>query len=362
MVEVRLVKHSQEKEQLLDLFRASFGHDMPAELWDWKYVQNPFAPADPEVIVALDKGRIVGARPFRLAQMWLGNKKVMAPHHCDTMVHPEHQGKGIFNQMGQFAMEYLKENGYALSYGFANAKSRPGFLKQGYRIVLQREAIFRAISPQRLISYRLGNKVLGGGLGFLYDKLLNIKPREASQPSPHFQMQVFDQFNEELKEIDTLRNESLIELVRSENYLRWLFDQCPNRQYRYFVARKDDILWGYTVVSAQEQNDGLVYGYIVDHLARDSDIACFQALVNRSLDELQRSGCDIVIIWAPGEPALREELMKRLGFKSLLAFPYNRFSERRYLDAIRINEEVAAGVNVYDKGNWRVTYAYTDSI
>jgi predicted N-acetyltransferase YhbS len=360
MVEVRLVKHSQEKGQLLDLFQASFGHNRPAELWDWKYIQNPFAPPDPEVIVALDKGRIVGARPFRLAELWLGNAKVRAAQHGDTMVHPEYQGKGIFNQMGQFSMEYLKENGYALSYGLPNPKSRPGFLKQGYRIVVPIEAMFRPINPQRLISYRLRNSVLGGGLGFLYDKFLNTKPRETSQPSAPFRVEVFDQFNEELKAIDTLRDESLIDLVRSESYLRWLFDQRPNRDYKYVVAKRDQTLCGYAVVSAQEHNSGLVYGYIVDHLVRDRDIACFQSLINRSLDELEKSGCDIVIIWAPGEPALREELVKHLGFKSSLGSPYNRFSGHDYLDAIMIDEQVAAGVNIYDKDNWRVTYAYSD--
>jgi GNAT superfamily N-acetyltransferase len=360
MVEIRLVKHSEEKEQLLDLFRASFGLNMPGEFWNWRYIQNPLALADPEVIVALDNGKIVGARPFQLAEMWLGNEKVKAAQHCATMVHPEHQGKGIFNRMGQFSIKYLKENGYALSYGLPNVKSRPGFLKQGYRIVVPIEAMIRAVNPQRLISYKLGNKVLGSGLGFLYDKLLNIKTTDDLQPSTSFQVEVFDQFNDELKEIDTLRNESLIDLVRSESYLRWLFDQRPNRNYRYIVAKRDNTLWGYTVLSVEKQRNGLVYGYIVDHLIKDRDIACFRALINRSLNELEKSKCDVVIIWALGEPVLRNQLLKHLGFKSTLTFLYNRFSGHGYLDAIRIDEQVAAGVNIYAKENWRVTCAYTD--
>ena len=362
MIEIKLVKHQEQKGQLLDLFQASFGHDRPAELWDWRYIQNPLATPDTELVVALDNGKIVGARPFRLAQMWLGDEKVMAAQHCDTMVHPDHQRKGIFNQMGQFSMEYLKENGYALSYGFPNRNSRQGFLQQGYRIVVPRESIFRPINPQKLISYRLGNKVLGTGLGFFYDKVLNIKPRRPLKLASYFQLEVFDQFNEELKEIDTLRNKSLIELVRSESHLRWRFDRRPNRDYRYVVAKRDQTLSGYAVVSAQKQNSGLVHGYLVDYLIKDRDIACFQALVNRSLDELEEWGCDIAFIWAPGEPVLREELLKHLGFKSPFMFPYNRFPGHGYLDAIRIDEQAAAGVNIYDKENWRVTYAYSGDI
>jgi GNAT superfamily N-acetyltransferase len=364
MVEIKLVKHLEEKGQLMDLFGACFGHNVPAEFWEWKYIQNPSASADPEVIVAIDNSKIVGARPFRLAEMWLGNEKVRAAQHGDTMVHPEHQRKGIFNQMGQFSIKYLEENGYALSYGLPNAKSRPGFLKQGYRIVVPIEVMICVVNPQNLISPALGNKALGSGLGFLYDKFLNKKMTETFQPPTSFQLKAFDQFNDELKGIDTLRDPSPIDLVRSESYLRWLFDQRPNQSYRYIVAKRDKTVWGYTVVGAGKPRKGLVWGYIVDYLVRDRDIACFQTLINRSLNELRELKCDFVIIWAPGEPVFRRQLLKHLGFKSTLSFPYNRFFthfiHHGYLDAIGINNRLAAGVNVYAKENWRVTYAYSD--
>lgn len=131
MVEIKLAKHSAEKRKLLDLFQASFGQVMSTELWDWKYLQNPLASADAEVIVAMDNGRIVGARPFWFAEIWLGNKRVKTAQHCDTMVHPDYQGKGIFNRMGRFAIQHLKDNGYALSYGFPAPISRPGFFVTG---------------------------------------------------------------------------------------------------------------------------------------------------------------------------------------------------------------------------------------
>ena len=62
MVEIRLVKHLEQKRRLLDLFRMSFGYSVSEELWNWKYLRNPFALANPEVIVVLDNGEIVGAR------------------------------------------------------------------------------------------------------------------------------------------------------------------------------------------------------------------------------------------------------------------------------------------------------------
>lgn len=361
MIEIKLLKHSEEKGGLLDLFRASFGHTMSAEHWDWKYLQNTLISSDPEVIVAIENGKIIGARPFLIAEMWLGNKKVKTAQHCDTMVHPDYQGRGIFNQMGKFAIQYLKDNGYALSYGFPNPMSRPGFLKQGYRIVAETENMFRVANPQKLLLCKLGNKMLAGGLGFFYDILLNTKTKKPARLSDSFQVEVSNQFANDLKGVDDLRDKSGINLVRSESFLRWRFDRHPNNSYRYVMAKRDGKLWGYAVVSVQQQLNGLVYGLIGDYLVRDKDIACFRALVDGCMDELGKSEFDILLVWTFSEPKFRSELLKLFGFKSSYKFPYNRLFGYAYLDAVLIDDKVARQVDIYDKDNWRVTHAYPDT-
>ncbi len=302
----------------------------------------------------------MGARPFLLTEMWLADKKLKTAQHCDTMVHPEYRNKGIFNRMGQFAIQYLKKNGYALSYGFPAPMSRPGFLKQGWRIVAQTETMFRAVHPQKLISSKLRSRLLGNGLGFFYNKLLNTKTVETSQPSGSFQIEAFDHFTDELKEIDTLRDELVIHLVRSESYLQWRFDWHPDYNYKYITVKRDKKLRGYAVISVQKERSGLVQGIIVDYLIKNRDTTCIRLLINRCLDELEKAECDIVLIWAFSEPKLREQLVKHFGFKSSLKFPYKKVFGYRYLDAILIDEQVAKRVNIYDKDNWRVTYALRD--
>ena len=359
MIEIRLAKHSEEKERLLDLFRASFGFSVSMKYWAWKHLQNPSAPPDPEVIVAVDDDKIVGARPFQPAEMWLGDRKVKAAQHCDTMVHPDYQGKGIFNRMGQFAIGYLKDNGYALSYGFPGPMSRPGFLSQGYRIVAETEDVFRVVHPQKVLSYKLGNKLLAGGLGSLYGILLNSGERKTARLSDSFRLQVCDRFTDDLKDVDDLRDKSGINLVRSEGYLRWRFDKHPDHDYRYIIAKKDGKLWGYAVISVQQQSSGLVHGLIVDYLVKDKDPACFRVLIDRCLHELGESQCDIILAWAFSEPRFREELLKHFNFKSSVKFPYNKMFGYEYLDVLLIDEKLA--VDIYDKNNWRVTHAYKDT-
>jgi GNAT superfamily N-acetyltransferase len=361
MVGIRLVKHLAEMEQLVDLFRVCFELNMSPELWNWKYLQNPLASAAPEVIVALDDGKVVGARPFLLTEMWLDNERVVTAQHCDTMVHPEHRNKGIFSRMGQFAIQYLKENNYILSYGFPGPMSSQGFLTQGWRIVAPTEIMFRIVNPQRAISRKLKSKILGNGLGFFYDKLLNTKITENLRLSSAFHVEIFDRFTGELNEVDTLRDELCIDMVRSETNLRWRFDGHPEHSYKYILAKRDEKVWGYAVISVQVETNGLVYGMITDHLVKNRDIACFQALMESSLNELGKSGCDILVMWMFSEPKFREQLLKYFGFKSSFRFPYDKIFGYGYLDAILIDERVAERINIYDSENWRVTYAFSDS-
>ena len=361
MAEIKLVKHREKRGELLGLFQASFGLTMSEEFWNWKYLQNPLASAIPELIVAIDRGKIVGARPFLLAELWLGNERVKVAQPCDTMVHPEYHRQGIFSQMNQFAIEYFRREGYALFYNFPNLKSRPGFLKQGWKTVSVREELCRYINPQKLIAHKLKSRLGGRVLGFLYDKLLNTRLREVPLSSSPFRIKVSTQFTDELKEVDAIRDKTAIDLVRSESYLRWRFDQHPERKYEYIVVKKGEELWGYAVVNVQEQGNGQVYGMIVDYLVKDEGIDCFRLLMNECLNKLKKSKCDLAFVWAFTQPRFREELLKCLGFKSPMKFPYSRFLGRGYFVAREVREQAAKTLDIYDKENWRVTHAYADT-
>jgi GNAT superfamily N-acetyltransferase len=360
MSEIILVKHREKERELLHLFQASFGHDMSAKLWDWKYLQNPLAPDDPEVIVAVHNDKIVSARPFLLAELWLGYEKIKVAQPCDTMVHPDHRREGIFSQMNQFAIEYFKESGYGFFYNFPGTMSRPGYLKQGWKIVAPTEILFRAVNPRKLASYKLKSQFLGNVAGFLYDKFLSTGSGLSSLPG-HFQIQVFDQFTEELKLVDTLRDTTKIDLVRGERYLRWRFDQHPEHSYKYIIAKKGDELWGYAVISVQRQLSGLIYGMIVDYVVRDNDTECFRVLVKRCMAELEESECDLVCVWAFSMPKFREELIKHFDFKSSLSFPYNKALEKGYFVVRELDEQVLEKIDIYKGENWRITHIYIDT-
>jgi hypothetical protein len=361
MVEIKLVNHLDRREQLIDLFRISFGHNTSNELWNWKYIQNPQAIADHELVVALDNNTVVGARPFLITEMWINNSKVKTAQHCDTMVHPDYRNQGIFNRMGQLAIQYLEEMDYTLSYGLPNAMSRPGFLRQGYKIVGPTEILFRITNPYKFFTHKLHSRIMGNSLGFIYNTFSKTKrSKDDYQSSASYEIEVCNQVTAQFNELDDLRDKSVINLIRSRKNLQWRFDLHPRHKYHYIVIKKGGVLWGYAVVSAQEVSENITSGILIDYLVRNRDEKCSQLLISKSLTVLNQLGCDILIAWTCNEPDLQNLLLDDFGFKSSFIFPYNRFTERGYLDALLIDKEMASVINIYEKDSWRVTPAFHD--
>ena len=360
MVRIELVNHSDNIESLLELHRNAFGLLISEEYWKWKFMDNPLAQDIENVVVAIENGKIVGARPFMFGEMWLKDKKVRVAQHCDTMVHPHHQRKGIFYKMGKFALELLQKQGIAFSYGFPNMLSRGGFIKQGYKRVTDTMADFLVINSNKLISTKIENWVLASGASFIFNIFFNRKKQTELSDENFFEFEVLDRIDNRPTNIESLRSNSVVDLVRSEDFLRWRFDAHPNFDYSYILARKNGELWGYAVISFQKDSDGVFFGRIVDHVVRDSDFECYKYLMNKCFVELEKRRCDCYLIFTIGEPKLKETLLKDFGFKSFGKFPYNRLLDDGYLDAIQINEDFCFPVDIYNKNNWRVTYAFYD--
>jgi GNAT superfamily N-acetyltransferase len=361
MIEINIVKHKDEIGQLIKLFRVSFGGEISEKLWEWKYINNPITSLSPEVIVASDGGRIVGARPFLPVELWVKNERILAAQHCDTMVHPEFRNQGLFNRMGEYSLQYLKEhNNCALSYGFPGPMSRAGFLKQGYRVVVPLEMMFRPINYRRIFSKKLKRDRLGRGLGYFFDKVI-IKKKLPIMKADSIEIEIFDSYVQELEAIDSLRKTTAIEYVRREKNLRWRFDQHPEHKYRYITAKIEGTLCGYAVISVQEQGNGLNYGMIIDYLVKNEDLGYFGALIEKAMVEFTKTGCDLIMVWACSEPGFKEELRKRFGFSSTFSFPYNRFIGSGYFEALSLTDQAIRGINIYDKSNWRITNIYPDN-
>ena len=345
LIEIRAIKHTDAIEQLTNLFVLVFKFKTPpdrlTESWKWKYLQHPLSACLPEVVVALDGAKIVGARPFMLNELWLGNEKILSAQHCDTMVHPDYRRLGIFNRMGKFASGYLAGHGCTLSYGFPGPMSRKGFASQGYQRMMDIDILLRPVNPLAGISFKLKSKQA--------DNLVN-----------GYQTEVSRVYKGELGVLDSFRKPGVIDMVRSEANLRWRFDSCPHNRYSYILAKQAGSLAGYSVISKQRQRGGISAGLITDFLIKKDDVTCFEALITRAMQEFARASCPIAVTWAFSDSELQQILTRKFHFMSSLRLPYNMFLGPGYMDVLLINENVPGAMDIYNCNKWRVTYTYAN--
>jgi GNAT superfamily N-acetyltransferase len=125
-----------DEESVLDLMRLSLGwrpEDPNASFFAWKHYDNPFG-ASPSW-VALDGSRLVGFRTFMRWEFTTPSGVVRAVRAVDTATHPDHQGRGIFSLLTRHAVNELIAEGVGFVFNTPNDKSRPGYLKMGWRPV-----------------------------------------------------------------------------------------------------------------------------------------------------------------------------------------------------------------------------------
>jgi GNAT superfamily N-acetyltransferase len=141
-----------DEPAVLDLLAASMGwvpDDAHARFLAWKHRENPFGTSPAWVAAAGD--RVVGFRTFMRWRFVTGSgagaTEVPAVRAVDTATHPDHQGRGIFSLLTRHALAAVAEDGTAFVFNTPNDRSRPGYLKMGWRPVGRLPVRARLRSP-----------------------------------------------------------------------------------------------------------------------------------------------------------------------------------------------------------------------
>jgi GNAT superfamily N-acetyltransferase len=112
----------------------------------WKHLSNPFGRS--LILVARAQGRIIGLRAFMRWRFHAGDRMLEAVRAVDTATHPDFQGRGVFSRLTLDALDALG-NGVDLVFNTPNDKSRPGYLKMGWRVVGTVPVLIRVRRPVR---------------------------------------------------------------------------------------------------------------------------------------------------------------------------------------------------------------------
>ena len=109
------------------LFADSFGRDLGADYWRWRYLDNPVG--NPMIELAWD-GDVLAAH-YAVSPVLLKFKgaDVLAGLSMTTMTSPAYRGRGLFPLMAERLYERMAAEGYDLVFGFPNRQSHRIFVR-----------------------------------------------------------------------------------------------------------------------------------------------------------------------------------------------------------------------------------------
>lgn len=215
---IREATHN-DTPQILKVLKASLGETSSKkteEVWRYKHIENPFGES--LVLVAEESGEIIGVRAFMRWQWQKGEKIFSAYRAVDTATHPSHQGKGVFKKLTLKALEMGKERGDHFVFNTPNSKSRPGYLKMGWKEVNSLKIYLYPKNP------------------FSFQKHKYTLPYKSND----IEYSKFEKLTEAHNIIEIKRNKFFT--PKSAEYLSWRYGNNPLQKYRavgdedFFIA------------------------------------------------------------------------------------------------------------------------------
>jgi len=140
----------KDETEVIGLLKTALGEgptdNRTQEFFEWKHLNNPFGRS--YLLVAECDGRIVGLRAFMRWSFVADDQIVAAVRAVDTATHPDFRGLGIFSTLTLAALGDLAEEADFV-FNTPNDKSRPGYLKMGWRAVGNLPVRLRVQRPVR---------------------------------------------------------------------------------------------------------------------------------------------------------------------------------------------------------------------
>lgn len=254
---------------ILGLFERSFGKPMSIEYWRWRFRDNPIDA--PMIQLAWDGDVLAAHYAVSPVRMAIDGEPRLAALSMTTMTDPDYRGRGLFVQLASALYERLERRGYACVWGFPNAQSHRGFVRD-----------LRWQNVHEIPMLRLevaGSKQTGAE-----------KIEELTQPAPMLDA-VWDR----------CRKLRPILVWRDAQHLAWRYLQHPSNQYRILATDS-----GYVVFKRYGDEVDLV-----DVLVVDEDAQVLSTLVRGVLAAID--DVHAINVWMPLDSPHHLEL-ERVGF------------------------------------------------
>ncbi|ELY59236.1 hypothetical protein C491_07841 [Natronococcus amylolyticus DSM 10524] len=348
-----------DRDAFLELFEEVLGGRMGTDWFAWKYEANPYVDHVP-IVVAERDGELVGARSFFPLRVAAGDDRYDAFEPCDSMVHPDHQRRGLFTRMTERAIERYEDD-VDLFFNFSNHRSLPGNLKLGWRVVGERESYYRIQNPTAWLPALEPIEVLARTAASSYGAL---RDRRADSSDAVERVRYDGVPTATLAALADAETVSAFHVVRDEALYDWRFEN-PLWNYRTVLATRDGDAVGALVYGRRERDDGPTTVRIVDVLPLAAGTDTYRtAILSGLLEDVVRENADADVLVAPGA-VIPEGALRARGFHSDQRPPLTwATSSSTHVVRPSGTEPTAwtlSGRRLTEASNWRLAFCEIDS-
>ncbi len=325
-------------EGILSLRRTVFGEQeqdkLEKKFWEWEFLALPDGKAF--VYIAEERGRVIGHFADLPRRFSVNGKVVLGTLSLDLMVHPDFWRRGIFEEMGRYAVERVKaaRGVFLTAYPIRNETIR-GLTKIGWKKVVELPVLayplrFSGIL-NRYLHFRPLSFLLGQIMKFFYDLFFPRQRRAKKTEGIEIDQvkQLDDQFDRFWNKIFSLHP---IIGVRDRSFLSWRYFQNPTRTYAIYRAMRDGEMSGYIIIRKVDLLD-FSSAVIVDLLALDKE--ALKALVEKGIEHGAQEGAVLLGFMLPRAHGYYRDL-RRWGFlpsmKTFQFMIYPTIEEKEFLN------------------------------
>lgn len=316
--------NQEDREEILCLRKIIFGEmeadKLKPEFWKWEFIEG--ADGRALIYIVEEAGRIIGHFADIPRRFSINGEEVLGTLSLDLMVHPNYRRRGIFEEMGKYAVEQVKKKGgFFLTAYPIRRETIQGLRKIGWKDVVKLSVIVYPIRLQGVATRYLPFPPLSFALGVIANCFHSLVFKR--QMGKGGEGRVVEEIVEPDEQFDVFwqRALSLYPMmgVRDRSYLRWRYLRHPTRSYAIYRALKKGAMEGYIIlrkVDLLQLNSEVV----VDLLALNE--GALSLLVERGIQHSRDQGADLLGFMVPKTHPYYRSLIRRGFLPSLKSFQF----------------------------------------
>jgi hypothetical protein len=302
----------QDRTEILKLMEVVFGKGRltSTEFFDWQYIRNPAGRAIMVCCEASD-GSLAASYTVIPVPIRIDGKPLLGTLSLNTATHPRFQRRGLFVKTAETLYAHLSQKGIALTIGFPNHLSYPGFVTRLGFTDLGRTVTLRHILDSRTFLRRWAKRkslrplCAAGGL------LINVLQRLPKPKMPVCRLQTFQGLS-----VESLWENARMIVAAEADWLNWRYVDHPF--IRYEIALVGDLkqplgLMVYKIDEVAEGNRGLIMELL---LCRDAEEAVLEALLAHAFEHFMARQCVSVSAYATAG-SRKSIFLRKTGFWAL---------------------------------------------